>query len=741
MRSDRLALLASLVMLAVLPACQEPGFTTCDRLICPQGYQCRADQCVSDEQVAACAGREEEAECTAELDGWCRGGYCQIDLCGNELLDTYPRRGDEPCDGELGRLSCADVGSDFGLTACTSSCGRDVAPCESFAWRRAISNSGAGRAVVVEGEATFVARGSLVAWERDGAWKQSPRLSNPIGDLVALTAEQALVAAQRNSSALGLWHYKGGGNELVDTGLSLPTGGGAQWTGGVALDANRALVSMGSALSLIRQSGGTWSEAAVAVTGACPTALAVAVQWAASPTVVYAAMGSQVVRLALTLGPGAPSAVCSVVRDLEQPVVALGGRGGVLGWAVNQGGLVYDAADWSLRNLDPSDSLALDAAVAQYGGGAPRLWAAAGDNVLVFEGRSWWRARSGSAVLRDDLNGRFASHRPLAVDGSKVLATQSSQEAGLVQRNDREWLLGWETEDNRGVLDVAVDEAGQVWTLLEDSRAGLGAREGVVTPALAAPLSPLAMIGGVPYLGTGTGVVRLAPSGAGFTATREGSALATVRGVFADATTLYALAQTGLFAKPLGSGDWSKLYDAGGGECPNPMRMSGALVGGVARLFLLCRTQGTPPRGYKLLVIDPATSPIAPLPLELPDYVYAAVAAGPDGTAWIVAPPQAMQVKPPYREVTLLPVERLSPATGKLGPLTEALTDVAVAADGAVYLAAARQNLFWWDGARFVRISSSQGNTAAYVALAARGAQLYVAHQSGVDLLLRDPAP
>lgn len=726
---------------AALAGCQEPGFTTCDRLVCPEGYQCRAEQCVSDEQVAACEGLAEEAECTAELDGWCRGGYCQIDLCGNGQLDSYPRRGDEPCDGELGRLACADVGADFGLTACSESCGRDAAACESFAWRRAIPNSGAGRAVVVEGEGLFVARGTLVAWKRDGTWKQSPRLGDPVGDLVPLSADQALVVAQRNNNALGLWHYQGAGNDLVDTGLSLPLTAGVQWTGGVALDVNRALLSAGAALTLARQNAGAWSAASVEVAGSCATAATLNLQWAASPTTVYAAMGPQVVRLVLALGPGAPTAVCSIVRDLGAPVVALGGKGGVLGWAVDRLGTVYDAATWTPRNTNPADRFALDSAVAQYIAGVPRLWATEGDNVLVFEGGAWWRARSGSAVLRDDLGGRFATHRPLAVDGAKVFAAQTSQEAGLVQRNDREWLLGWETQGSRGVLDLAVDDAGLVWSLLDDNRVSLGAREGALLPAPQAPLSPLTLVGDVPYLGTASGVYRIAPSGDDFSASREGSALPTVRGVFSDGATLYALAQNGLHAKPLGSGDWTRLFEAGDGACVNAMRMTGALVGGRARLFLLCRTQGTQPRAYRLLVIDPAASPLAPIVVELPDYVYAQLAAGSDGRVWLVSGAQAVQVAPPYAAATPLPVERLSPATGKLGPLTEALTDVVVAPDNSVYLSAARQNLFWWDGARFVRISSSQGNTAAYVALATRGAQLYVAHQSGVDLLLHYPTP
>ncbi len=746
--------LVGLTGLASLSACQEPGYTTCGELVCPEGYQCRGGGCVSDEQVAACEGQVEETECTAELDGWCRDGYCQIDLCGNGALDTYPRRGDEACDGELGLLACADVGADFGLAGCTETCGRDTSACESFSWRRAIVGTGAGRAVVVEGDATFAVRGNTLAWQRvsdSSPWKASARLGSPIGDVVALSGEQALVIASRSNNALGLWHYQGVSNELVDTSLSLPLGGGARYSGGVALAADRALLAAGASLWQVRRAAGpgaAWMASEVSLGAGCPVPGPIALHWAAAITVgsatIYAAVENQIVRLALA----GDAATCSLVRELGQPPIGLGGRGGALSWAVDRLGTVYDATTWAVRNLD-DDGRALDAAVAQNVDGVTRLWASEGDGILVFEGGSWWRSRSGSTALPDDLGGRFATHRPLAVDGARVVAVQSSQEVGLVERNAREWLLGWETDDRRAVVDVLADDDGRAWSLLEDGRLSLGSREGAIAPALATPVSPLALVDGAPFIGSNTGVYRLAagPGGAGFVATREGSALPTVRGVWAAPAlagegTLYALAQSGLHAKPLGSGDWQRILPAGAGTaCPNPIRLAGAVVGGAPRLFLLCRAQGTSPRGYQLLSVDPLAAPIAPIAVELPDHVYVQLAAGGDGAAWVVAGARAVRVAAPYVAAAPLPIERLSPATGKLGELTEQLTDVVVAGDGTVYLAAGRQNLFAWDGARFVRISSSQGNTAANVALAARGGQLYMAHQTGVDLLLRHPAP
>ena len=105
---------------------------------------------------------------------------------------------------------------------------------------------------------------------------------------------------------------------------------------------------------------------------------------------------------------------------------------------------------------------------------------------------------------------------------------------------------------------------------------------------------------------------------------------------------------------------------------------------------------------------------------------------------WLVGSQgRAVRVAPPYGVAELLPVLRRSPVTGKLSELSETLSDVVVLADGQVYVAGANQNLFWWDGARLVRVSASQGGSSSYVALAGSGSLLYAGYESGVDLLFR----
>jgi hypothetical protein len=720
----------AILVATALAACQQPGFTTCGDLVCPQGYQCRDQRCVSNEQVAVCREQEEESACVAGLDGLCREGYCQIDLCGNGELDSYPERGDETCDGELGRLACADAGADFGLTQCTVACVIETKSCESFSWRRAIAGGGPARAAVTQGGGLFVARSSLVSWNQGGPWKNSPRINNPVLDLVALSRDQALAIAPRSAATLGIWHYKGATNELEDTGLSVSISGAGRWSDGVALDPGRVLASVSQALRLYVFSGGVWTDNSL-TSVACPVGEVTSL-WASSPTTVYGAIGTRVLRLAVS---GA-TVTCTVVQDLGQPVVALGGQGTTLTWAVNALGHVYDASTWTVRNTDLAATVAVDSAVAQYVGEAPRLWATDGGKILMFEGGAWWQSSSGSTVLRDDLLGHLGTHRPLVVLGERILAVQPSQEAGLVERNAREWFTGWETQESRGVVDVAVDGRGQAWSLLEGSRVLVGSREGDLLPALT-PLSPLAFVAGVLFVGSNGGVFRIAASGATFAATREGSAIGGVRGIWSpNDLTMYALSSSGLYRKNVGAGDWVLLAALGAGtSCPNAVGLTGVVVSGAPRLLAICRMQATIPRGNRLLVFELPN--LTPVVTDLPDVAFTDLAGTADGTAWLVAPSQVVQVAEPYGVTKEIDVERRSPATGKLGPLNEVLTDVAVMQDGSVFLSAARQNLFWWDGTRFVRVTSSQGSSAAYVALASFGDQLYAAYESGIDLLFR----
>jgi hypothetical protein len=735
MRFDQVAI-AIVLCAGLVTACEKPGYVVCGEQVCPEGTQCLDNQCVSDGQVAACAGKvEEDAVCAVtDLDGLCRDGYCQVDLCGNGRLDTYPVRGDEACDGDLGLVSCADAGADFGATTCSAACGLDSKACQSFSWRRSLVGQGAGRAVVVEADGVFAARGSYLSWRQGTGWKNTPKLTSTILDIVPLGPTQGLVVSARNAMTLGIWHFVSASDELVPTNLSIPLAGTGRWSGGTALDASHVLASVSQGLRLYSFDGTTWTERAQTLV-ACPAG-DLGSLWASSATVAYAAAGTQVLRLVVS---GA-TATCSVIKDLGQPVVALGGQGGVLQWAVDGVGRVYDAATWTTRNLDATATLAVDAAVAQpVSGASPRLWASSGENVYLFEAGSWWKSNTGSVVLRDDLDGHLGTHRPVAAIANVVYAVQPSVEAGLVQRNDREWFTGWEPSGGASVAELAVDDNGQAWTLLDDGRVSFGSRQGTLTPALVPPLSRPAIAGGVLFVGTNTGVFRIVAAGANFTSSREGSAVGGARGVWASADgSLYQLSTLGLYKKTPGVGDWVPLIVNGAGtECPIPIALSGLGQGSAERVFAVCRMQSTAPLGYRLLVV--ALPSLTPTVLALPDFNYRRVVAQPDGTVWMVAAGRVVQAAPPYVAATPQDVFRRSPATGKLDKLPEALTDLAVTSDGSVYLSARRQNLFVWDGTRFLRVSSSQSGTLAYVALASRGAHLYAAYESGVDLLFRSP--
>jgi hypothetical protein len=735
MRFDALTIVVALCA-GLVTGCEKPGYVVCGERVCPEGTQCLNEQCVSDGQVAACEGKtDEDAVCeVTELDGLCRDGYCQVDLCGNGQLDTYPVRGDEACDGELGLVSCADAGADFGATTCTAACALETKACQSFSWRRSLVGQGAGRAVVSDADGVFASRGSFLSWRQGGAWKNSPRLTSVIVDIAPLGPGQALVVSPRNATTLGIWHFLSATNEFVPTNLSIPITGAGKWSGATALDASHVLASVSQGLRLYSFDGAAWNEQ-VQTLVACPVG-ELGSLWASSASVVYAAAGSQVLRLVLS----GTTVTCSLVKDLGQPVVALGGQGSVLQWVVDGVGRVYDAATWAVRNVDATVTLAVDAAVAQPVTGAPpRLWAASGENVYLFEAGSWWKSNTGSVVLRDDLDGHLGTHRPLAVVANVVYAVQPSVEAGLVQRNDREWFTGWARSGSASLVDLAVDDTGQAWTLLDDGRVAFGSHEGTLTPALATPISRPAISGGVLFVGANNGVFRVVAAGANFTSTREGSAVGGARGVWGSADgALYQLSTLGLYKKTPGIGDWVQLTSTGvGTDCPIPVALSGLGQGSTARVFAVCRMQSTAPLGYRLLVY--ALPSLTPTVLPLPDFNYRRVVVQPDGTAWMVAPGRVVQAPLPYTVATPQDVFRRSPATGKLDKLAESLTDLAVTSDGGVYLSARRQNLFIWSGTRFLRVSSSQSGTLAYVALASRGAHLYAAYESGVDLLFRSP--
>jgi hypothetical protein len=742
MRSDRSRfgiVSISLMVVAFAVACQPAGFVTCDDRVCPQGYQCRGQQCVSDEQVAVCEPLAEESACVADLDGLCREGYCQINMCGNALLDVYPVRGAEACDGELGVLACADAGADFGWSSCSNTCTVSTIGCESFAWQRAITGAGEARAVTGSGDGRFVARGNRVSWTRGVPWTVSQPASALIADLIALDADQALAVVL--TAPLQIWSYNGPNNTLSKTNITISTGVATRWSGGAALSSAAALISRGSELRLYRLMGSTWGDTAVTLQGTCPAG-DIEILWGTSTSTVYAAIGTRVVRL----DASAANVSCSVVRDLGQAVVAVGGQGVTLQWAVDRSGRVYDATTWIARNNKLPESFALDSAVAQYLGGEPRLWSTEGDDILLFHGGSWWRSIRGSTVVRDDLGDRVQPHRPLWVKGDRVFAAQAAQEVGLVERNSREWLAGPEFPTDSAVLDVAVDATDRAWTLLANNQIAIGSRIGSITPALSAPMSSLTFTAAATYIGAGDGVYKISEAGGSFPATLEGNAIGQVRNLWSgEDGNLYALTLSGLYVKAPATSNWSLLWNPRTDpQCPLVGRMTGAVVRGAPLMFVVCRLQNSSPRSNQLLVFDvSAAAAVLQARYDLPDFAINVAAASADGTVWLASTlGRMMRVPPPYVAHEILPVIRLSAINGKLGSIADNLTDVIVTATDDIYLAGANQNLFWWDGQRFVRVSSSQRSSVSYVALAAKGRHLYAGYESGVDLLYRViPAP
>lgn len=750
MRSELLMgsrVLATLA-LGMAAACEQPAYTVCGALVCPAGYQCLDNKCAGEDQIAACVEQEDEAACdVSSLDGVCRGGFCQIDLCGNGLLDTYPVRGPEPCDGELGRLACADVGADFGLTSCTVACTSDTSACESFRWKAASTGAGIGRAVVTYDTGTFLARGSQLSWRNgSGRWRNATRLATSIGDIVPLAFNQALVVAPRMGTTLGLWHYQAADNTLTDTQLSVATGETLRWFGGVALDNRTVLGSLASRLRIYRQSGSQWTAPAVVMSwGACATPgplpqNALRLHWRSSATVVYGSVGSQVIQLDVA----GDSVTCSVVRELPSLVVGVGGQGGVLTWAVDRDGRVYDGS-WNLRNTDLAAPLGLETVAAD----GPRIWATTDVDIHLFERGSWWRSSGGATILRDDFGGRIPAFHPLAVQGGRVLAAAVAQEAGLVERASREWMTGWRSAAAGEVTALLVDDAGQPWaaTFLPGSpgQASLviGARARPIT-GLTAPITSMIFAGGSPYAGTNQGLRKLSVTETEVTQTLEGG-LGSIRGVWFHDGTLYVAATAGadpakVYSKSLTDTSWTTLLDLGTVGCGGGAWLAGHVVDGRPQLIVQCRSPivaDTPRRSF-LVVLEPSSS--TPQVTELPDGVYARLAVDGAGTAWIVGSQgRALRVPPPYSTPELLPVRRKSPFTGELSQISDALTDILVMPDNQIFLAGANRAFYWWDGTRFVRVTPSQSSPVSYVALAAQGAQLYLAHETGVDLLYTLP--
>ena len=123
----------ALLLVIALGGCVKSAEVVCsDGRLCPPGYLCDEPnmRCLSAEQVAACSGREEGADCSiAGAPGACRSGACEPLICGDGTRSLG-----EACDGtDFGGATCKDAGyyDEAGL-ACTSFCTFDVAGCSGF---------------------------------------------------------------------------------------------------------------------------------------------------------------------------------------------------------------------------------------------------------------------------------------------------------------------------------------------------------------------------------------------------------------------------------------------------------------------------------------------------------------------------------------------------------------------------------------------------------------------------------
>ncbi len=121
------------VVVAALAGCVQSGEVVCsDGRLCPPGYQCDDVnmRCLSAEQVAACSGRGEGADCSfGGVPGACRRGACEPLTCGDGI-----KSGNEACDGiDFGDATCRDAGfyDEAGL-ACTEFCTFEVTNCTGF---------------------------------------------------------------------------------------------------------------------------------------------------------------------------------------------------------------------------------------------------------------------------------------------------------------------------------------------------------------------------------------------------------------------------------------------------------------------------------------------------------------------------------------------------------------------------------------------------------------------------------
>jgi cysteine-rich repeat protein len=75
------------VAVSLCVGCIEPDLVTCGDLTCPVGDVCTPNGCASSGDALACSGLADGTSCTAKPNGFCHGGACRPEVCGDGVID------------------------------------------------------------------------------------------------------------------------------------------------------------------------------------------------------------------------------------------------------------------------------------------------------------------------------------------------------------------------------------------------------------------------------------------------------------------------------------------------------------------------------------------------------------------------------------------------------------------------------------------------------------------------------
>jgi hypothetical protein len=354
------------------------------------------DRCLLPEQVSACEGLAEQAECTFNgAAGACKAGACEIYFCGDGIVsngedcdgenlnggdcidfnyygvdglacspsckydDTGCKvhdycgdnvvNGPELCDGPQ-QVTCVAIGFDAGSATCNNSCGFSISDCNRFGWNpESLSDM---IALAVAGSA----RDDQWAFGVDG---RAMHYEGVYWNSVPTTVLNDLVRAWSNAK-----------NDTWAVGLSQASG--------------PTLAS-----TVIHWDGTAWS----AVTG-IPAAEYVDV-WGASPTAVYVASNS---------GAGIykfDGSAWSTLPSFAGEPIQLRGTSALDIWAATKGGplMHFDGTSWTDKSPSGASIQFLDANAADDVWAIGHLTAAQGTGVIAhYNGTAWTQFVTASEI-------------------------------------------------------------------------------------------------------------------------------------------------------------------------------------------------------------------------------------------------------------------------------------------------------------------------------------------------------